>query len=512
MEVFSFSEDTFAAALSNEYTDDFVIRDKHQFKYFNRYLGEDGLMAKTFVIEEHYISKDFLHDFASYYAFCFEDYPKYCKRIHFFSSEFDIDQLKGALLNIDEEAFWEAYLGFIVVKPIPITVVGYTVLKVYENGPENYLRRFWGLRNYKVHFFGKELVVNSLAFQEQDSILAACATTAIWSMLNKASIDFNTILKVPSEITKDADRLSNDGSRLFPNKGLDVTQIGQAINNSGLAPEVRVGTCLHSDNEGNEDFFVPTLYLKKILNAYELIGIPIILGIKVPIGDSYGYHAIAVSGHKFCSPLSELNSESLWLANRIEKMYVHDDQFGPFAWSKMLADGISIESPWTNAHERNWLSYVVNMIIPVYPKIRISYENIEVIVIALNGILIRAFENQLDVPLHWDIKLFYSEGFKKTIHQSSLDAEEKIELLGKSMPKYLWVATCYFKDAKFMEFTFDATDVSSGMLGEDVICYFDPEVQNHLLAYIQENGNELISLFKVAGGMKYIQFLINLLS
>jgi hypothetical protein len=96
-----------------------------------------------------------------------------------------------------------------------------------------------GVRNYTIHLFGNVLTIESLAFQEQDTVLAACATTAIWTMLNKASVDFHTILKSPSQITKDADNLSFDGSRLFPNKGLNLLQICQAIYNSGLESEIK---------------------------------------------------------------------------------------------------------------------------------------------------------------------------------------------------------------------------------------------------------------------------------
>lgn len=510
MNVLPFSADNLALALSNRHTDPDAIKDKRHFEYFLNYLGNSGIGAATLVIEDKYISKDFLHDYASYYAFCFEGYDKFCRRIHFFSHQFSKQQLQAALLNPNEADFWTSYLGFIVVKPIPVTIVGYTVLKTYLNGEDPHLRKFWGLRDYKVHFFGKVLRVSSLAFQEQDSVLAACATTAIWSMLNKASIDFHTILKVPSEITKDADKLSNDGSRLFPNKGLDILQICQAINNSGLAPEVWPGTYEINDENGIH-IVVPNIELKKRLNAYQEIGVPIILGIKVPNAvrregeDPYGHHAIAVSGHKTCSQDNELYYADSWAANRIERIYVHDDQYGPFARVTFL-DDLSIQTDWSKHSEANLPSYVVSMIIPVYPKIRISYVDIEVITIALNGILIRAFR-ELEEPLFWDIKVMYSESFKEQIIMSSLEEIEKITLLEKSMPKYLWVVTCCLGNSKLIEFTFDATDVRNSMLGNDIICYFDPEVKEYLHDYIQTYRDDLKELFDNSGA-KYIDYML----
>lgn len=509
MKVISFSKASFAEALVNSYSNADVIRNKRHFTYFIKYLGPDGLSARTMVIEDEYVSKDYLHDYASYYAFCFQHYDKFCRRVHFFDEDFSATDLQTALLNPTEEELWKHYLGFIVVKPIPVTVVGYTVLKVYPDKDHSGLRHFWSLRDYKIHFFGKELILNSLAFQEQDSVLAACATTAIWCMLNKASIDFHTKLKVPSEITRDAAALSNDGSRLFPNKGLDVLQICQAINNSGLAPEVWGANIRHKDASGKWDHFVTTAYLKRILYAYEMIGIPIILGIKVPTPKGYGYHAVTVSGHKMMAESELPATLSGFNAEKIEKIYVHDDQFGPFAWVKFMNDGVGIESPWTTDHKKKWPTYVVNVIVSLYPKIRISYDHIEMIVIGLDGILRRAFKLPDTAAVFWDIKLNYSEDFKRHVTASSIDNEEKIMLIEKSMPKYIWVATCYFGEQKAIEFTFDATDVNNGMLGLDVICFFDPDVKQHLFLYIKEQPADLATLFQSTGGNAYIQHLLD---
>lgn len=84
-------------------------------------------------MEHHYISKDYLVDFASCYSSCFDDYPKKCNRIHFFSSVFPEADFDEVIIRENETAatFWEWYLGFIVAKPIPLKVIGKTVLKIY---------------------------------------------------------------------------------------------------------------------------------------------------------------------------------------------------------------------------------------------------------------------------------------------------------------------------------------------------------------------------------------------
>ncbi|WP_192346840.1 hypothetical protein [Algoriphagus sp. Y33] len=496
--------------MSNDFTSSKVVSSKNHFIYFKGYLGDGGLKARTIVVEEDYVSKDFLQDYASYYAFCFEKYPKFCNRVHFFSNEFDLETFQGIITENESrnEEFWSKYLGFVVVKPIPTKFIGYTVLKTYESGMAFESRNFWGVREYEIHLFGNKVRIASLAFQEQDSVLAACATTAIWSMLNKASIDFHTVLKSPSQITKDADNVSPDGSRLFPNKGLNLLQICQAIFNSGLVSEVKQADYQVRDIHGNIlRNCITGLYMKKILNAYSPVGIPLIFVISVPNNGGYGLHAIAVSGFKQSAPkLIPPTTDVSWLASNIEKFYAHDDQWGPFARIDFLND-FEIETPWTTFASGKPPTYVTNIVVPIYPKVRISYEDIEVIVLGLDTILTLFFNGNIVADLVWNIQIDYSENFKNGLKTSNLDRDEILSRLINSMPKYLWIASCYIADFKVIEFTFDATNVNNGMFGEDVICYLEPEIRDKLHEFLEGNHELLKSLFKHAATESYYDFI-----
>ncbi|WP_115404787.1 hypothetical protein [Pedobacter chinensis] len=507
MEVLPFTPENLAHALSNTLTTADIIPNKRQYHYYLNYLGEHGLSAKTIVIEENYISKDFLHDHATYYVLCFQDYKKVCKRVHFFAEAFDEQTLNANLLTSEEIPFWESYLGFTVVRPIPYTVIGYTVLRTYTEADADGQRNYWGLRKYKVHFFGRELVLKSLAFQEQDSVLAACATSAIWFTLNKASIDFSTILKVPSEITKDAAKLQTDGNRLFPNKGLTLPQISQAIHISGLAPEVRTATEEKKDALGDDTLYVKSEFVRKIVNAYAPIGIPIIMGIKVPMYDNstgnsfYGFHAVSILGHKVGSE----NAPFAWKSDNITKLYIHDDQHGPFARVRFLEDG-ELQTPWTDIHPEQLPSYITSLVIPVYPKIRITYEDIESLVIGVYYILIAAFGENLEQQ--WDIQIKYSEDYKKEILVSSLEDADKLSIISSSMPKYIWISTLYSGENKVMEIIFDATGVKNAMIGLRLNTFLDEDVKAYIKEFIVNHTDDLKSLFG-ASGIKYIDFLID---
>lgn len=504
-----YSDENLAFSLSNKYTSPEIVASKSHFQYLKKYLGTGGLCAKTIFIEEEYISKDYLHDYVSYYALCFQNYSKICKRVHFvkasITSEKLIELLAGQVK--DNKDFWDNYLGFIVVKPIPITTIGYTVLKTYSNGSKFNTRNFWGLRNYKVHIFGNELEINSLAFQEQDSVLAACATTAIWTMLNKASTDFHTILKSPSQITKDADDISSDGGRLFPNKGLNVIQICHAIENSGLVSEIKQPDSAITNESGETiGAAISNTYLKKILNAYSPIGIPIILVIQVPTGGQHGLHAIVASGYNQTAPTHIPPTKDItFLSENIEKFYAHDDQWGPFARIE-FNNQIDLTTPWTDNDANKTPTYLKNIIVPLYPKIRISYEDIEIIVLGLDAIITFFFKETIVADLIWDIKIQFSEDFKQSVKHSQLTLDEKLVHIGECLPKYLWVATCYISDHKILEFTFDATDVSNGMIGNDAINHLPVEIKKTLWEFLKNNEDSLNTLVHQAKADYYSFF------
>lgn len=517
MKVLSYSEDILAQELSNDSTPVDVIQNKRQYLYLKEYLGTQGLKIKTIVIEDKYISKDYLKDFAAYYATCFKDYKKYCKRIHFFTNTFNQTDLEKFLLSNTKQAqnFWNNYAGFLVVKPIPVTIIGTTVFKNYPKGIRTGERNFWGTRQYPIHLFGKDLKIDSLAFQEQDTVLSACATTSIWSMLHKASEDYTIVLKTPGEITKDAGETVPNKGRLLPNKeGLEISQMCKAIENCGLEVEIRLPI--------KENDKIDNQYIQKILNAYSCIGTPIILVIKVPSGFKdnnaskdqmdnvkYGLHAVAVSGFKK-KALSTLNKDDKTSSvyKLIEKIYYHDDQWGPFARAE-FSGKFDLDTTWTKFHESKIKppTHVECIIIPVFSKIRISYDDIEPVIRTIATIYVKAFENILEQGLVWDLKVMYSEDFKSEIKNSELNDALKISYLVKSYPKYIWVGTCYSKENRISDYVFDATDISNAMYGIDVILHYE-ELKKYLFEFLKAN-NPYRSIFKGLFKSDYYQFIID---
>jgi len=504
-QIVSYSDDGLLSLLINSSSSSIGIGAKDHFLLLKDYFGSSGLHAKTIVVEEKYISRDFFSDYSSYYSICFKDYSKFCKRLHFFDKHFDNTYFKKIITNKKENnsEFDKSYLGFIVIKPLPYTVIGTTLLKNYSHPVNSNHRVFFGTRDYVIHLFGYNLKLNSLAFQEQDSVLSACATTAIWVTLQKAAeLDYHITIKTPYEITKDAGLMSLDGGRLFPNKkGLSIYQMCQTLTNSGLVVELR-------QNGSKEE--VSNSYLKKLIYSYSPIGIPIILIIKVPIGDNYGYHAIAINGYKYSLPESLPPSvEISFKADEIEKIYAHDDQWGPFARVEFNTDNNSIITNWTRFHFEQKPTYTIGVLIPVFPKIRLSYDDIEAVVVGIDEILTLVINPLVNFDFKWDIRVDYSETYKSKIRDSDLSDELKEKLLFKSLPKYIWIATCLTGDFALIDFIFDATDIANSMFMIDVICYhFDFK---KILKENLEINPDFVQMFKHPNGELFYKEIIALL-
>lgn len=78
-------------------TSPFIIDMNFHAVYFEEYFGAEGVNAKTIVVEQEYVDRDFLEDYSSYYVRCFADYRRICSRLHFFDFAFTQRQFTNAV-------------------------------------------------------------------------------------------------------------------------------------------------------------------------------------------------------------------------------------------------------------------------------------------------------------------------------------------------------------------------------------------------------------------------------
>ena len=476
-----------------------LTQNKKQFETFEEFF--DALQIKTFIIETEYVDKDYLEDFASYYVRAFPAYHRFCVRFHFFDSKFTQDELdeyiaNGAKSKLSTESLQKSYKGFIVVKPLPITIFGKTCLTTY---PETKGKRFPIKRDYSVHIFGTTLKVESIAFMEQDGVVAACASCAVWSTFHATGKLFQHSIPSPAAITKGALLPFPHLSRHFPNEeGLTAEQVCAAIRDRGLQPEFIIAQ--GKDTQFND------LMLKSYIYAYLNAGIPVILILRCVNrelrDEGSTLHAVTVLGYKEGKNIEvysekepkpkklfgkRRNKIELHLkASKLVRIYSHDDQAGPFA--RLVSFGNLqyryTEKDGTVSGPEEYTAE--NIIIPLYEKIRVSFQKIFDTTLNLNKFLVRSFSLLIPEILEdrdhivWDIKLANNGDFKEQIHNNpNIYPDEKLRILKKSLPRFLWIVSMWLPpdsddkedlDGKELaELIFDATDISQGGCLTDIV-------------------------------------------
>lgn len=517
-EVLKYSIDELIRAISsNSLASEAVLKTKHHSVYFEEYFSH--LLSQTIVVEHHYIDKDYLEDFSSYYVRCFDDYERKCTRLHFFSLEFNEEDftklLESKNSSLSQELLSDHYLGFIIVKKLPNTVIGRSSLRTYDDDQH---RNFPISRNYEANLYGIKLKVKSIAFQEQDSVVAACATSALWSVFHCTGLLFHHPIPSPAEITKKASEYLPTGTldaRIFPNKGLSIEQMAYAVRDVSLEPYLV---------NPNEQFI-----LQSTAYAYAHAKIPCLLGIMLynkSTNEYLGRHAIAITGYNIDDNYvttiadSELHLKSF----RVAKYYVHDDQVGPFA--RMIFDNqifpftidgntfrsYSLQTFWSDANRNvgDIRAIPTILLIPLYHKIRIPFATILNSIIYFNSFIEFLRANHflsLANFLEWDIYLTSINDFKsESLIEKNLLGEELRSILESPLPHFMWRATAKNNNQLVLDVLFDATDIEQGNILLKVIEYdktITLSIRDYARiptasdAYLSTKAKEIINWFKL---------------
>lgn len=474
-DLFSYSADTLARVLSNDWVNAADTRRKRHFHYFAEYLGPakgGGLGASTILVEWPYLSQSFLDDYADYYARGFREYPRRCRRVHFFRAAFDEAQLRAALADLATgQALWDSYLGYVVVKPLPARQIGATLLLPYPATAAN--RRHYPVgRPYELNLLGKQLQLRTLIFQEQDNNVSACATTALWMAFHKTAGLFQTPLPSPYQITANTRNLFNHHGRNFPSVGLDQTQIGEAVQAVGLVAELRTYRQAY-EWESDSVHLVRESMVEQLrgaqgfIYAYLRLGLPVLLFLLLDEDPQQG-HLVTVTGYRLSgAPVLPTGDFSL-MAETMDRLYAHDDQMGPYARYSFTDDG-RLLTPWPADTDwptaTRWRTYrtasLYSLFVPLTAGIRITYEQVYRQVGLFEQLLTDTVQEDVDVV--WDIYLAFSNEYKDELRRQRLVEGSPLQaILAASLPKYVWVARATLRRVPILEMVFDATDLHTG--------------------------------------------------
>jgi hypothetical protein len=392
--------------------------------------------------------------------------------VHFFSTPFRKKKFDEAIKD-HNHSLWGYYQGYIVVKPLPYMTIGATLLETFKK-TDSHQRHYPVNKKYKINLFGKDLELNTLAFQEQDSVVGACASCALWCAFHKTADLFTTQLPSPSDITKSARNSFQNSGRTYPSKGLDHYQIGNAVESVGLVSELR---------NRLDSFSID--YMKSFIYAYLKMGLPVLLGISFDDGD----HLITVTGFKEELNTTYTREKSIALkASKIERFYAHDDQVGPFTKIKFENNG-EVTTSWRINTGKDVMKKAkpVSICIPVHNKIRLTFENVYTKTRYLDFFFLHSFST---VAIAWDIFLSLSNTYKKDVVDSpSLSETAKYSLVTAPLPKYVWLARGIVNGVTVIELVFDATQIATSESCINVKIY-DNSLKSVLAIALKEDSTK----------------------
>lgn len=451
-----------------------------QVKYLEAYLSQLG--CQTVVVESHYIDRDFVDDVALFYSRSLRNYPNYCRRAHFFRKGFDQQRWRAlvtlpAATEADKAARDEAfrflrtsYLGFLVQRPLAGAPVGRTVLSAHSAHETSVSSEFNGTRTYTVHLAGLELVVEGLAFQQQDRGVSACATTALWSALQAVAPLEGLPVPTPADITEAASRYTLPGGRPLPSDGLTTEQICEAARAAGLAPLLVQGSSRSGSPERDR---------AQIL-AYVSSGLPAVLAVEPlpqPGGRPAGNegHAVCAVGVRLGGVAPRTDHSILYrdMSSALRGVYVHDDRYGPYAYAELGTLTIERKNERTNETwseirtllTTHWpdrspakLELLKAIIVPVPPKLRLTAGRMRELAHYIAQVvakIVPTLSGEITMNCRYSRAVNYREGACK--HGLSGEGLYKI-LCGLALSRYVGVIELTVRKEPLLDVLLDTTE------------------------------------------------------
>lgn len=166
-----------------------------------------------------------------------------------------------------------------------------------------------------------------------------------------------------------------------------------------------------------------------------VLKIPIIAHLRFKnTGRPDDYHAVVISGYR---------QDKLGIINRL---YVHDDQIGPYSRvNDSFGGGTFLK--WSNEWDEEYENIYLNgLVLPLYPKIRLGYANV-----------IKYVYNFRNKHPHLNTNLYITTVQKYKNRLVYENIENKMNVLRKPMPRFLWVINAQENQNNVVDILIDAT-------------------------------------------------------
>jgi hypothetical protein len=215
----------------------------------------------------------------------------------------------------------------------------------------------------------------------------------------------------------------------------------------------------------------PSTPLLSLIYGYIRFGLPVVV---VGICDDGEGHAVTISGFSMRGAAQRTSEVAMGqvsistIARRIDELYVHDDQLGPFAAMtlqrverrkvpKIIKDALPDLPPLALVkRESKEKLYPVAAIIPVYPKIRLRLLDFQHWLTRLAAFYGPLSGNQWE----WDLHLTSSNDYKCSVRASGWLPREVVgPVILRQHPRFLWRGILRKGAVRVLEVLGDATEI-----------------------------------------------------
>lgn len=420
---------------------DYFLREVSEDPDMGNIIGEflDGFRDYLyFVVEYPYVDKVYRDSYYHYYASKHSAYQRDCIRVLIFEKEVKITEFSNPKKF---KKLQDDFLGYFVLRPLR-TIIGRSLINPAAFEDKNVKIC---LQKSECVVLGIKLTVQGFPHSSQDSETITCAETTIWSAMEYFGTRYSDYKPVlPSTIIKTMERIAVQ--RQLPSNGLTMEQISFALKQFGF------GTRIYSKEQYGQELF-------DIIDTYIESGIPVMTGLESDEG-SLG-HVVVLIGKQYENGVEKFNrikQRKLTLSGKSVsyhdivqlpgKYVVQDDNLAPYQVITLDRPGAHYDDSASQAYQ------IDSIVVPLYPKIYLEAYVAKNLILQIlkdsvlgfqfdNGFVLRCF-------------LASSRSFKNHIAKSmAIGKDIKGTILVSKMPKFIWVAEIYDKNA-YVPFTGEA--------------------------------------------------------
>lgn len=364
----------------------------------------EGIDKDTVCLLEYpYIEEYYRDTYYSFYARKHNDYNRHCFRISFFSQ----DVTEKNFFNIDIYNLSNMFLGYVVLRPTPRRIIGYSFLS-----PSLTSNSEMAICICKrlISVIGRNLEVVGFPFLSHDGEALSCSESSIILLFDYFSRRYNNYSRVlPSQISP---FVSNNSRRYQPSVGLTAEAADQVFNDLGMTTRqyTKVDKAETTDNSTTYEYSLQPEEFESILHIFVESGIPIYA--------STEEHAFLIIGRE----------------NKIFEQKVSlvamDGNRKPYSIVDNLKDIKSFIVPMPDTILLD--AHLINPI-KFYEDFNLRYHEIMTLKEDLNNYIHRIF-------------LTTSRSFKKHIVNTDLNEKDKELIVCTTMPKFVWICESIHKD------------------------------------------------------------------